>query len=97
MKTEYDIIIRPIITEQSMEQAEIKKYAFEVAPSAEKIEIRQAIEKLFGVSVLSVNTMNIKGKEKRMGVHKGYRSKRKKAIIRLTTYSKGIEFFEGMV
>ena len=97
MKTAYDIIIKPIITEQSMEQADIKKYAFEVAPGSEKIEIRRAIEELFGVKVLSVNTLNIKGKEKRQGVHKGFRPKRKKAVIRLTKSSKGIEFFEGMV
>ena len=97
MKTAYDIIIRPIITEGSMEQAELKKYAFEVAPGSEKIEIKRAVEELFGVTVLSVNTMNVKGKEKRMGVHKGFRPKRKKAIIRLTEDSKGIEFFEGMV
>ena len=97
MKTPYDIVLRPIITEGSMEQAEIKKYAFEVAPSSEKIEIKHAIEELFGVKVLSVNTMNVKGKEKRMGVHKGFRPKRKKAIVRLTESSRGIEFFEGMV
>ncbi|MCL1896898.1 MAG: 50S ribosomal protein L23 [Clostridiales bacterium] len=97
MKTPYDIVLRPIITEGSMEQAEIKKYAFEVAPGSEKIEIKRAVEELFGVKVLSVNTMNVKGKEKRMGVHKGFRPNRKKAIIRLTEDSKGIEFFEGMV
>lgn len=97
MKTPYDIILRPIITEGSMEEAEKKKYSFEVATDAEKIEIKRAVEELFGVKVLSVNTMNVKGKEKRMGVHTGFRAKRKKAIIRLTDSSKGIEFFEGMV
>lgn len=97
MKTAYDIILRPLITERSMEEAEKKKYAFEVAVDAEKIEIKRAVEELFDVKVMSVNTMNVKGKEKRMGVHTGYRPKRKKAIVRLTEASKGIEFFEGMV
>ena len=97
MKTAYDIILRPIVTEQSMEEAEKKKYAFQVAVDAEKIEIRKAVEELFGVKVKSVNTMNVKGKEKRMGVHIGRRAASKKAIVRLHADSKGIEFFEGMV
>lgn len=97
MKSVYDIILRPVITEHSMDSANGKIYTFEVARDANKIEIREAVEKIFGVSVLSVNTMNVKGKEKRMGVHVGYRPARKKAIVRLTDKSKGIEFFEGMV
>ncbi len=97
MKSAYDIILRPIITEKSMESVADKKYVFEVAKSANKVEIRKAIEQIFGVKVLSVNTMNVVGKEKRMGVHKGYTAARKKAIIRLTEESKTIEIFEGMV
>lgn len=92
-----DVIRRPLITEQSMSEGELKKYAFEVAVDANKIEIRKAVEELFGVKVLSVNTMNMYGKEKRQGVHKGRRSAWKKAIVRLTENSKPIEFFEGMV
>jgi len=97
MKSVYDIVIRPIITEQSMEAVEEKKYVFEVARSANKDEIRKAIETIFGVKVLSVNTLNVKGKEKRMGVHVGKTAAMKKAVIRLTADSKAIELFEGMV
>jgi large subunit ribosomal protein L23 len=97
MKSPYDVILKPIITERSMEKAADKKYAFKVAPDANKIEIRDAVEKIFGVKVLSVNTMNVIGKEKRMGVHVGRRPSWKKAIIRLAEDSKSIEFFEGMV
>lgn len=97
MKSVYDIIIRPIITEQSMEAIDTKKYVFEVERSANKIEIRKAVEKIFGVKVMSVNTLNVKGKEKRMGVHVGKTAARKKAVVRLTADSKPIEIFEGMV
>lgn len=97
MKTAYDIIIRPIITERSMEGIATKKYVFEVAKDAGKIEIRNAIEEIFGVKVVSVNTMNVQGKEKRMGVYTGRRASWKKAIVQLTEESKTIEFFEGMV
>jgi large subunit ribosomal protein L23 len=97
VKSVHDIIIRPLITERSMSEAEDKKYAFQVAPGANKIEIRRAIEEIFGVEVESVNTMNVQGKKKRMGVHLGRRSATKKAIVRLTSKSKSIEFFEGMV
>ena len=97
MRTAYDIIIRPIITEKSMEAIEEKKYVFEVAPSANKIEIRKAIETIFGVKVQSVNTVNVMGKTKRMGVHVGKRADFKKAYVQLTADSKAIELFEGMV
>lgn len=93
----YDVILRPVITERSMEGANDKKYVFEVARDANKIEIRQAMESIFGVKVASVNTMNCVGKEKRLGVHLGRRPARKKAIIQLKDNSKSIEFFEGMV
>jgi large subunit ribosomal protein L23 len=92
-----DVIKRPLITEQSMSESEFKKYAFEVHTNANKIEIRKAVEELFGVTVMSVNTMNMYGKEKRQGVHIGRRPAWKKAVVRLTENSKPIEFFEGMV
>ena len=97
MKSVYDIIIRPIITEESMESVEMKKYVFVVAKDATKVDVRKAIEKIFGVKVMSVNTINVIGKEKRMGVHVGKTASFKKAVVRLTADSKPIEIFEGMV
>ena len=96
--TAYDIIKRPIITEQSMEQTEMKRYTFEVAKSANKIEIAKAVEEIFGVKVSKVNTLNMQGKEKRTGAYpKGRRPSWKKAMVTLTEDSKSIELFEGMV
>ena len=97
MKTAYDIIIKPVITEQSMEATAEKKYVFQVANDANKIEIKKAIEEIFGVKVEKVNTIRMDGKEKRMGVHVGRRANWKKAMVKLTADSKTIEFFEGMV
>ena len=97
MKSHYDIILKPIITEQSMEAVDNKIYAFEVARDANKIEIRQAVEEIFGVQVMKVNTINMQGKVKRQGVHIGRRPAWKKAVVRLKPESKTIEFFEGMV
>jgi len=100
MRTGYDVILRPIITEQSMEQQDLKKYVFEVARDAGKIEIKKAVEEVFGkgVKVAKVNTLIMKGKEKRRGRHPaGYSPSWKKAVVRLTDDSKTIEFFEGMV
>ncbi len=97
MRTVYDILLGPVITERSMEAVSDKKYVFRVARDANKIEIRQAVESIFGVQVMSVNTINMYGKEKRHGVHVGRRAAWKKAIIRLKPDSKTIEFFEGMV
>jgi large subunit ribosomal protein L23 len=98
MKTAYDIILRPIITEQSMEHLDLKKYVFEVAPDANKIQIKSAVEKIFGVKVDRVTTLHVKGKEKRVGRYpSGYRNDWKKAVVKLTDESKTIEFFEGMV
>jgi len=98
MKTAYDIILRPIITEQSMEHIDLKKYVFEVAPEANKVEIRKAVEEIFGVEVDKVTTLNMKGKEKRTGRYPaGHRKNWKKAVVKLTDGSKTIEFFEGMV
>ena len=97
MKSAYDVIKRPVITEQSMENVANKVYVFEVAKDANKVEIRKAVEEIFGVKVLKVTTMNVLGKQKRMGVHSGYRANWKKAVIRLSEDSKTIELFEGMV
>ena len=98
MKTAYDVIIRPIITEQSMEDLDIKKYVFEVARDANKIEIKKAVEEIFGVTVVQVNTVHVRGKEKRTGAYpKGYSASWKKAVVKLSADSKNIEIFEGMV
>lgn len=94
--TAHDIIKKPIITEQSMSQMQENKYTFEVDKRANKIQIKQAVEKIFGVKVESVNTMNVLGKYKRMGANIGKRADWKKAIVKLTADSKTIEFFDGM-
>ncbi|MBQ3841307.1 MAG: 50S ribosomal protein L23 [Ruminiclostridium sp.] len=96
-KTAQDIIVRPIITERSMAGIAERKYTFRVADGANKIEIKKAVEKLFGVKVEKVNTISVKGKKKRMGRHEGYTSDWKKAIVTLTADSKTIEFFDGMI
>jgi large subunit ribosomal protein L23 len=93
MKDVRDVILRPIITERSTEMMEYNKYVFEVSPKTNKTEIKQAIEKIFDVKVESVNTMNVKGKPKRMGRYVGKRKDWKKAIVKLTADSKPIEFF----
>ncbi len=98
MKTSYDIILRPIITEQSMEALDLKKYVFEVAKSATKADVKKAVEEIFAVKVDSVNTLNVRGKAKRTGRYpEGMTRTWKKAVVRLTADSKPIEFFEGMV
>jgi len=98
MSTAYDIIIRPIITERSMSAAQDKKYVFEVAPDAGKIQIKEAIEEIFGVKVADVNTLNVHGKRKRVGAGRpGMTKSWKKAYVRLKDNSKTIEFFDGMV
>jgi len=98
MRTSYDIILRPIITEQSTEHVDIKKYVFEVARDANKIEIKNAVEEIFGVEVLKVTTLNLIGKKKRTGRYpEGSRRNWKKAVVKLTDRSKTIEFFEGLV
>jgi len=100
MKFAHDIIRKPIISERSMEVTfdkegnEIKKYSFEVPQSANKVEIKKAVEEIFGVKVASVNTINVTGKLKRMGRYEGRRASYKKAIVTLTKDSKTIEFFE---
>ncbi|WP_173917955.1 50S ribosomal protein L23 [Halobacillus sp. Marseille-Q1614] len=94
MKEPRDIIKRPVITEHSADLMGEKKYTFEVSTKANKTEIKDAVEEIFGVKVARVNTMNLKGKFKRMGRHGGYRSDRKKAVITLTEDSEELEFFE---
>ena len=91
----YDIIRRPIITEQSMDQVADRKYTFEVAKSANKIEIKKAVEEIFKVEVEKVTTMNYDGKPKRQGVFAGKRADWKKAVVKLKEGSKTIEIFEG--
>lgn len=97
MKTAYDIIRRPVITEQSMADTEAKKYVFEVAKDATKIDIAKAVEEIFGVKVVKVNTLYVNGKLKRTGRYPaGRRPSWKKAVVTLSEDSKSIEFFEGM-
>ena len=98
MKTAYDIIKRPIITEQSMSFTGDKRYTFEVAKDANKIQIAKAVEEAFGVKVAKVNTLHVLGKMKRMGAQPaGRRPSWKKAMVTLTADSKPIELFEGML
>lgn len=94
--TAHDIIIAPIITEKSIDGIEIKKYTFKVASDANKQEIKKAVEEIFKVSVDKVNTISVRGHEKRMGKYTGYTSSWKKAIVTLKKDSKSIEFFDGL-
>ena len=96
MKFAQDIILRPVITEKSMDGISAKRYTFEVAVDATKPEIASAVEELFGVKVAKVNTINMKKKPKRMGYHFGYTAEWKKAIVTLDASSKEIEFFNGL-
>ena len=92
----HDIIIAPIITERSMAGIENKKYTFKVAKNADKVSIAKAVEEIFKVTVVKVNTMNVRGQERRMGRYSGYTPSWKKAIVTLSESSKPIEFFEGL-
>ncbi len=96
MKTAHDIIIAPIITEKSIDGIETKKYTFKVAKDSNKAEIKKAVEEIFKVDVDKVNTINVRGQEKRMGRYSGYTSSWKKAIVTLKKDSKSIEFFDGL-
>ena len=96
--TAYDIVVRPIITERAMSAVADKKYVFEVEKDAGKVEIAKAVEEIFGVKVKTVNTLTVRGKEKRQGAGRpGMTKTWKKAYVQLTPDSKTIEFFEGMV
>ena len=93
---EYDIIIRPILSEKSYDGIINKRYVFEVATDANKIEVKEAIEKIFGVEVERVNIANVRGKLKKQGRTQGYTAARKKAVVQLTAASRKIEFFENL-
>lgn len=96
MTTPYDIILKPVISERSMDDAVNKKYTFKVAVNANKTQVKQALEEIFGVEVEKVNIMNVQGKVKRMGKNVGRTAASKKAIVTLTAKSKEIEFFQGL-
>ena len=96
MKFAQDIILKPVITEKSMDGITSKRYTFKVAVDATKPEIAKAVEELFGVKVAKVNTINMKKKPKRMGYHFGYTAEWKKAIVTLDASSREIEFFNGL-
>ena len=96
MTNPHDIIIKPIVTEQSMAAMAENKYTFVVSKSANKTEIKKAVEAIFGVNVEKVNTLNYDGKVKRMGRSIGKTARYKKAVVKLTADSKEIEFFQGM-
>ena len=97
MKNPHDIILRPVLTEKGYDGIADKKYVFEVAVDANKIEIKKALEQVFPIKVAKVNTLRTLGKVKRQGVHSGRTPEVKKAYVTLTEDSKPIEFFEGMV
>lgn len=96
MSTPYDVIIKPVISERSMDDAQEKKYTFKVAVDANKTQVKLAVEEIFGVEVAKVNIMNVNGKLKRMGRNVGRTAASKKAIVTLTDKSKEIEFFQGL-
>ena len=96
MKSYADIIVKPLITEKSMDGVAMKRYSFEVKSDATKAEIATAVETMFKVKVAKVNTLNMKKKPKRYGVHFGYTSEWKKAVVTLTEESAPIAFFESM-
>jgi large subunit ribosomal protein L23 len=92
----YDVIIKPILSEKSYDGIPDKKYTFKVKKNATKLQVKAAVEAIFGVKVDSVNTLKVSGKLKRMGKHQGYTSSYKKAYVTLTQESKAIEFFESL-
>ena len=96
-KAAQDIILRPVITEETMMASAMKKYTFLVAKDANKIEIAQAVEALFDVKVAKVNTLNVKGHLRRYGRLEGYLPSQKKGVVTLTEDSKTIEFFDGLL
>ncbi len=97
MKAPESVILRPVVTEESMQGVADKVYTFKVARDANKPEIAAAVESLFGVSVAKVNTINVRGHLRRYGRYEGYTSAYKKAIVTLTPDSKAIDFFDGML
>ena len=96
MRTAYDIILKPVISEKSMADVQDRKYTFKVAVNANKTQVKMAVEEIFGVDVEKVNIMNVNGKVKKMGKNIGKTAASKKAIVTLTEKSKQIEFFQGL-
>ena len=96
-KLAHDIILKPVITEESMMGTALKKYTFKVAKDANKAEIKAAVEEVFGVKVAKVNTLNCKGHLRRYGRYEGYTPAWKKAIVTLTEDSDTIDFFDGLL
>lgn len=96
MLSPHDILVKPIVTEKSMDDMSEKKYSFKVDKRANKVQIKNAVETVFDVKVEKVYTMNMIGKKKRMGKNVGNRPNWKKAIVKLTSDSKEIQFFEGI-
>jgi large subunit ribosomal protein L23 len=96
MRTAYDIILKPVISEKSMADVQVRKYTFKVAVDANKTQVKMAVEEIFGVNVEKVNIMNVNGKLKKMGKNVGMTASSKKAIVTLTEKSKQIEFFQGL-
>ena len=96
MRTPYDIILKPVISERSMADVQDRKYTFKVAVDANKTQLKMAVEEIFDVNVEKVNIMNVNGKLKRMGKNVGMTAASKKAIVTLTEKSKQIEFFQGL-
>lgn len=96
MKSAYDIIKRPIVTENTTDMMEDHKYVFDVDVRSNKTEVKKAVEEIFDVKVEKVNIINVKKKAKRYGRHSGFTARRKKAVVKLTKESKAIEFFEGV-
>ena len=96
MKTAYDVIIKPVISERSMDDAKARKYTFKVALDANKTEVKNALEEIFDIEIDKVNIMNIRAKKKRQGRTVGMTSRSRKAIVTLKPNSKEIEFFQGL-
>ena len=96
MRTAYDIIIKPVISERSMDDAQRRKYTFKVAVDANKTQVKLALEEIFGIEIEKINIMNVNGKLKRQGRTAGMTAASKKAIVTLTDSSKEIEFFQSL-
>ena len=96
MKTVYDIIIKPVISERSMDYAQDRKYTFKVAVDANKTQVKHALEEIFDIEIEKVNIMNVKAKKKRMGRNEGMTAASRKAIVTLKPSSKEIEFFQSL-
>ena len=96
MRTAYDVILKPVISERSMDDAQNRKYTFKVAVDANKTQVKLALEEIFGIEIEKINIMNVSGKKKRQGRTVGMTAASKKAIVTLTKTSKEIEFFQSL-